>query len=122
MLFFVDANLPRSATALLIGLGHQVEFARDAGLGAATDAEIAAHVQKTRAALLTRDLDFGDIRRYPPKDYYGIVVLRLPDDMIAEDIVQVLERFLREPVFVERLRGRLAIVEPHRVRFRPPLN
>jgi predicted nuclease of predicted toxin-antitoxin system len=122
MLFFVDANLPRSVTALLIGLGHQVEFARDAGLGAATDTEIAAHVQKTSAALLTRDLDFGDVRRYPPEDYNGIVVLRLPDDMSAGDIVQVLERFLHEPMFVERLRRRLAIVEPNRVRFRPRLN
>jgi predicted nuclease of predicted toxin-antitoxin system len=75
MLFFVDANLPRSVTTLLIGLGHQVEFARDAGLGAATDTEIAAYVQKTSATLLTRDLDFGDIRRYPPEDYNGIVVL-----------------------------------------------
>ena len=122
MLFFVDANLPRSVTALLIGLGHQVEFARDAGFGSATDIEIAAHVRETRAVLLTRDLDFGDVRRYPPDDYGGIVVLRLPDDMIAGDIVHVLERFLREPVFVERLPGRLAIVEPNRVRFRPPLN
>ena len=122
MLFFVDANLPRSVTALLIGLGHQVEFARDAGLGAATDTEIAAHVHKTSAALLTRDLDFSDIRRYPPEGYNGIVVLRLPDDMTAGDIVRVLERFVHEPVFVERLRGRLAIVEPNRVRFRPPLN
>jgi predicted nuclease of predicted toxin-antitoxin system len=82
MRFFVDANLPRSVTALLIRLGHQVEFARDASLGAATDMEIAVHVQKTSAALLTRDLDFGDVRRYPPEDYNGIVVLRLPDDTI----------------------------------------
>jgi predicted nuclease of predicted toxin-antitoxin system len=122
MLFFVGANLPRSVTVLLIELGHEVEFARDAGFGSAADVEIAAHVRKTRAALLTRDLDFGDVRQYPPEDYGGIVVLRLPDDMVAADIADVLARFLSEPLFVESLPGRLAVVEPQRVRFRPPLS
>jgi hypothetical protein len=41
--------------------------------------------------------------------------------MIAEDIVRVTERFLREPTFVVSLVGRLAIVEQDRVRFRPAL-
>ena len=40
----------------------------------------------------------------------------------GSEIVHVLERFLGEPLFLERLRGRLAIVEPNRVRFRPPLD
>jgi predicted nuclease of predicted toxin-antitoxin system len=122
MLFFVDANLPRSVTGLLIELGHAVEFARDAGFGSAADVQIAAHIRRTTAALLTRDLDFGDVRRYPPEDYDGIVVLRLPDDMVARDICDVIARFLSEPLFVESLPGRLAVVEPQRVRFRPPLS
>jgi predicted nuclease of predicted toxin-antitoxin system len=121
MRFLIDANLPRSTVALVSSLGHAVEFARDVGLGAAPDADIAARARLTEAALLTRDLDFADIRRYPPKDDAGIVVLRMPDDATAKEIVSIVERFLRQPEFLGALRGRLAIVEPDRVRFRPAL-
>jgi len=121
MRFLLDANLPRAAIAVLVDSGHEAEFARDIGLAAAPDDRIAAHARQTRSALLTRDLDFADIRRYPPDQYHGIVVLRLPDDAVAQDITLVLERFLREAAFLKSLSQRLAIVEPERVRFRPPL-
>jgi hypothetical protein len=32
------------------------------------DSDIAARAQATGAVLLTRDLDFADIRQYPPED------------------------------------------------------
>lgn len=121
MKFLIDANLPRSITAMISGLGHEVEFARDIGLAAAPDSAIAARAEATRAALLTRDLDFADVRSYPPAQYAGIVVLRLPDDAVAQDIVRVVERFLSEAAFTSQLAGRPAIVEPDRVRFRPAL-
>jgi predicted nuclease of predicted toxin-antitoxin system len=121
MRFLIDANLPRSTVEVLQRFGHEVEFARDIGLAAAADEQIAAHALKSKAVILTRDLDFADIRRYPPDRYYGIVVLRLPDSAIAQEIVGVIERFLLEPAFLEPLVGRLAIVEAERVRFRPPL-
>jgi predicted nuclease of predicted toxin-antitoxin system len=117
----VDANLPRSVVALLQSLGHDVEFARDIGLGAAPDRDIAARAKLTGAVLLTRDLDFADTRQYQPEDYPGLVVLRLPDDATAQSIAGVVERFVREPSFVSGLSGRLAVVEAYRVRFRPPL-
>jgi predicted nuclease of predicted toxin-antitoxin system len=57
MRFLIDANMPRSIIALVTNLGHEVEFARDIGLAAAPDQEIAARAQASGAALLTRDLD-----------------------------------------------------------------
>jgi len=35
MRFFLDANLPRAAIAVLVDSGHEAEFARDIGLAAA---------------------------------------------------------------------------------------
>ena len=122
MLFLVDANLPRSLVALLRSLGHQVEFARDIGLAAAPDRDIAVRARLTGAVLMTRDLDFANIQQYPPENYPGVVVLRLPEDATARAIAAVVERFVREPKFLAALSGRLAIVEADRVRFRPPLN
>lgn len=121
MRFLIDANLPRSVVAVLRSLGHDVEFARDIGLAAAPDQDIAARAKLTAAVLLTRDLDFANIRQYPPEDYPGLVVLRLSDDATARIIAGVVERFVREPEFLVALSGRLAIVEADRVRFRPPL-
>jgi predicted nuclease of predicted toxin-antitoxin system len=121
MRFLIDANLPRAAIVVCQKFGHQVEFARDIGLAAASDAQIAERARESGAALLTRDLDFADVRRYPPDQYPGIVVLRLPDTTVAREIARILERFLMEPGFLEPLAGRLAIVEVDRVRFRPPL-
>src|SRR5579862_256575 len=121
MRFLLDANIPRSAVEAVTKSGHQVEFARDVGLGTSPDIQIAAHIHQTGAALITRDLDFSDVRQYPPEEYAGIVVLRLPDHFTAPEIAAVLLRFLAESRFVEKLPGRLAIVDENRVRFRPPL-
>jgi predicted nuclease of predicted toxin-antitoxin system len=66
MRFLLDANIPRSAIAAVSRLGHQVEFARDIGLSAAPDTQVSQHARKTGAALVTRDLDFSDVRNYPP--------------------------------------------------------
>lgn len=121
MRFLVDANLPRSLVDLISRLNHQVEFVRDVGMSDAPDSAVAERAQKTGAILLTRDLDFADIRNYPPERYPGIVVLRLPDDVVAAEIVSVAERFLREASFASQISARLAIVERDRVRFRPPL-
>ena len=76
MRFLIDANLPRAAIDVCQKFGHQVEFARDIGMAAAPDEQIAARACESGAALLTRDLDFSDVRRYPPDQYQGIVVLR----------------------------------------------
>ena len=103
MRFLIDANLPRTVIAVVRSLGHHAEFARDIGLGSAADDQIAKHALHYRAALLTRDLDFADIRRYPPDQYSGIVVLRLPDTAVAEEIAAVLKRFLSEPGLSLRL-------------------
>src|SRR5271166_634542 len=46
MRFLIDANLPRAAIAALERAGHQAEFARDVGLGAAPDEQIAARARE----------------------------------------------------------------------------
>ena len=121
MRFLVDANVPRSTLALLKNYGHDAEHVRDIGLGASPDAQIASQAKKSGAALITRDFDFADVRDYPPADYHGLIVMRLPDDAVAQRIVNLLERFLKKSELVSQLPGHLVILEGDRVRFRPPL-
>ena len=121
MRFLVDANLPRSTLGVLARARHQAEHARDLGLGGAPDSRIAAQARRTDATLITRDLDFADIHHYPPEDYQGILVLRMPDDAVAQAILALLERFLQQTELIARMPGHLVILETDRVRFRPAL-
>lgn len=119
MRFLVDASLPRSAAAVLLELGHEAVDVRDVGLRAATDDVIADHARRNQQAIITRDFDFADIRNYPPIDYAGIVVLDFPNHVTAAQVVKVLATFAGAREWLELLSGRLVIVEPSRVRFRP---
>ena len=119
MRFLVDANLPISTAARINACGHEDVDVRSVNMGAADDSVIAHHARQNGFCLLTRDKDFGDIRNYPPADYAGIVILDLPDETVASDVLKILELFLSRKEWLDRLQGRLAIVQPGRVRFRP---
>jgi len=114
--------MPRAALGAAAARGHQAEHVRDINLGDATDDEIAEHAHVTGAVLVTRDLDFADIRRVLPADCQGVLVLRVPDNSTAHQIAEVLDRFLGSDALVAQLPGRLAILELSRVRFRPGLS
>ena len=120
MKFLLDANMPRSALTALRAFGHSADHVRDVGLGDATDDRIALAAVEAAATLVSRDLDFADVRRFPPGDSQGILVLRLPDDTLADEIAAVMTRFL-STTMVARLPGHLVILERDRVRFRPAL-
>jgi hypothetical protein len=68
--------------------------------------------------LVTRDFDFSDIRNHPPQGTTRHRVLQLPDERGAGAVVRASSRFFPSGELVERLPGRLAIVEGWRVRFR----
>jgi predicted nuclease of predicted toxin-antitoxin system len=121
MRFLLDANMPRSAEAIFRQFEHEVESAWEVELHAASDREIAERARQRQAVIVTRDLDFSDIRSYPPELYAGIVVLRLPNGSTAIEIVRILERFLGDSELLAALPKRLAIVEHDRVRFYPAL-
>ena len=119
MRFLIDADLPRSAKPLLERLGHEAIDVRDVGLRSAKDPVIARYAQEHQACLLTGDFGFADIRNYPPQNYHGIVVLKLPRDATASFILGLIEEMLRQNEVIARLSRTLAIVEAGRIRLRP---
>lgn len=119
MNFIVDASLPRSTAQAVRNQSHGAVDVRDLGMGGATDDAIAAYAEAHQLCLLTRDFDFADIRNYPPDQYAGLVVIELPSDATADVINHLIESFLHLTSVLSQLPGRLAIVEPGRVRLRP---
>jgi hypothetical protein len=118
--FLIDADLPRSVALLLRRHGHDAIDVRDVGLGAARDSEIARRARDERRCLVTGDFGFADVRNYVPESHAGIMVLSLPVGATASFILHLIEDLIHQPEILARLHGRLAIVEPGRLRLRPP--
>lgn len=103
---------------LLKQYGHEGVNVRDIGLRGAKDIEIARYAQSQKLCIVSGDLGFCDIRRYPPREYAGLVVIRIPRGATASFIVRLLESFLKKDKLISELAGKLAIVEMGRVRVR----
>ena len=121
MRFLLDANMPRSSLDIIATHGYQVEHVKDIGMGDATDRDIAAHVRRVAAVLITRDLDFADVRSYPPESSAGYLVLRVPDNWIASEIATLIDHFFAMKDLLVQIPGHLVILDPRQVRFRPAL-
>jgi len=75
--FKVDENLPVEVAEILRTAGHDAATVNDEAVGGASDPDLASLVRRESRALITLDTGFADIRSYPPKEYKGLVVLRL---------------------------------------------
>ena len=114
MRFKLDENLPPDASTLLNNSGHDALTIRDQRLQGRPDTQIAAVCQEERRTLITLDLDFADIRAYPPSQYFGLIVMRLSSQSRMH-VLRVLQGLL--PILKrETIEGRLWIVGDSAVR------
>lgn len=112
--FKLDENIPRDAQALLLAAGHDVHTVVEERLAGRADPDILDVCSAEGRILVTLDLDFADIRAYPPAGHRGIWVLR-PESQAVERTLAVLRGALAM-LATEPAERRLWIVEPRRVR------
>jgi predicted nuclease of predicted toxin-antitoxin system len=120
MRFLLDADMSRSSAAVLRGLGHDVTDVRDVGLGSASDDEIFRYAQTEQRIIITADLDFADVRMYPPGTHAGIIAVRLPDHFKTAAINRVLETAIPQLERTE-ISQTLVIIETDSIRIRRPI-
>ena len=115
--FKVDENLPAEVADLLRDAGHDATTVLDQHLGGGDDDPLADLCRREGRALVTLDLDFADIRRYPPERYAGLIVLR----PTGQDVPTVLRlvRALLPSLPLHPLAGRLWVVSEAGIRLRP---
>ena len=111
--------MPRATADVIRSLGHDAIDVRDQGWGATPDDFPAAQCQHGVRCMMTRDMDFADILAYPPLHYPGIAVFRLSERTNRDLILGLVQSFFAMTDVIQRLPGRLAIVEVDRVRLRP---
>jgi predicted nuclease of predicted toxin-antitoxin system len=114
--FKVDENMPVEVAALLAQAGHDALTVADQQLGGHSDPDVADVCQRESRVIVTLDLDFANIRTYPPADYAGIVVLRLAR-LDKRRVLSAVQRLL-PTLDQEPLAGKLWIVDETTVRIR----
>jgi predicted nuclease of predicted toxin-antitoxin system len=116
MRFKVDENLPVEVAKLLSQVGHDAATVLEQHLSGGADSDVALVCQREGRVLVTLDLDFADIRAYPPAQCPGLIVLRLKQQdkpHVLETLSRVVRVFPDEP-----LERHLWIVEERRIRIR----
>lgn len=88
---------------------------RDLGMRYAKDQEIIDFALKTGRVVITRDLDYGEILRYP--QHPGAIILRLPTGFVAREVNEVLLDFLSSAIN-DVIQNAIIIVELGRYRRR----
>ena len=96
--------------------GHDAETVIDEGMSGASDLEVLAACLAEERVLVTQDVDFADIRAYPPREYPGIIVFRLTNQT-RDTLMEVGDRLIHTLARTS-LEGQLWIVEDARVRIR----
>lgn len=76
MEFKTDEHMPIEAADDLRQAGHDAMTVADQHLAGQPDVRVADVCKAEGRVVVTLDLDFADIRAYPPSDYAGIIVLR----------------------------------------------
>ena len=114
--FKLDENLPRDAQLWLRAAGHDVDTVLNEQLGGATDSAVFQACEAEGRILVTLDLDFADIRQYPPESHSGIWVLRPARQSAA--VITALLKAAAKLLDSEPTVGRLWIIDAERVRIR----
>ena len=116
MQFKIDENLPVEAALVLNQGGHDALTIHDQQMVGEPDTRLAAVCLAEQRAMVTLDLDFSDIRTYPPTEFPGIVVLR-PRTQAKASVLALVARLVRL-LSTERLTGTLWILDESHLRIR----
>ena len=110
----LDENIDARLAAVLRQAGHDATTVREQELYGTIDPDLYNHCISEGRVLITLDLDFANVLRYPPEPTPGLVVLRGPDDLFptVRNLIQTLVNALT----TENPTRHLWIVEPGRIR------
>ncbi|MFY9619042.1 MAG: DUF5615 family PIN-like protein [Pyrinomonadaceae bacterium] len=111
----LDQNLSQYLRDDLTALGHDVDAVFDEGLSGKADPDVLRAATDEDRILFTLDLDFLDLKEYPPTNHRGVVVFR-PPRQGALAVAMFIMAFVRsanlqkhygETTIVERTRARI---------------
>lgn len=101
MRLFADESVWEITREFVRLRGHDLATVEERGLAGAMDEVVLSQALSEKRVLVTRDLDFSNILRYPPDNYFGIIVLRIrphTTDAVHRVLALVLAHFSQESI------------------------
>jgi predicted nuclease of predicted toxin-antitoxin system len=106
----LDENVDVRVVSLLSSVGHDVATVRGQGLSSAPDVDVIEVCRREGRCLVTLDRGFGNRMRFNPRDYAGIVVIRLPSRPTFADWREAIETLI-QGLDVAEVEGKLWILQ-----------
>ncbi|MCL4863678.1 MAG: DUF5615 family PIN-like protein [Caldilineaceae bacterium] len=119
MKFKLDENFGTRTQRLFQEAGFDVHTVVQESLQGASDQVVYETCCNEDRCLVTLDLDFSDIVRFPPDQLAGIIVIRAPHNPslpLLEQMVATVIRYCQD----SPIAGQLLIVEVGRIRIHQP--
>lgn len=110
-----DENISGAVIASLQEWGFNVASV----VPSTSDPEIAARARREERIILTHDSDFASILAYPPKEFPGIIRIKV-DPAFNELVIPALKRIFDHLKTAEDFRGKLIIALANSFRIWPP--
>ncbi|HET6515330.1 MAG TPA: DUF5615 family PIN-like protein, partial [Thermodesulfovibrionales bacterium] len=95
MKFKLDENFGRRTQQIFLAGGHDVLTVRDQELQSCADDRLYEVCCSEQRCLVTLDLDFADVTRFPPEKSGGIIVIRVPKNPSLALLEQLIHQFLK---------------------------
>jgi predicted nuclease of predicted toxin-antitoxin system len=115
-MILADHCVYEATIRLLIANGHDVVRLREIAPINSSDEDVLALAVLNNRILVTNDLDFGDIVRYPPEAHHGVILLRIRPETERE-VHQLLLRMLLE-LDPGKIRRCLIVIDRNKYRLR----
>ncbi|RJP37719.1 MAG: hypothetical protein C4547_05335 [Phycisphaerales bacterium] len=115
MKFKLDENFGPTVQQVFRKRGLDCRTVVDEGLSGSPDPDVLAAAVAEQRVLVTLDRDFSNVLTFPPATTCGIAVVNLPRRATRALLAAVLDSFLAA-CEDRRLRGKLWIVQPGRIR------
>ena len=115
MKFKLDENFGTRTQQLFKQRGYDVHTVLDENLKSAPDTDLYEICCREQRCLVTLDLDFTDVVRFPPKNGSGITVIRQPHNFSIPILEKLIGQFL-DALKTMSIEGNLWIIEPGRIR------
>jgi len=117
--FFADHCISNFIIRTLRDAGYEVFRLKDYIPAESPDSIALSKAQELDSILLSLNGDFADIVVYPPAKYKGIVALLVRNHPeVIPHLMERLTTYLSVHPDINHYRGKLLIVEPHRIRIR----
>jgi predicted nuclease of predicted toxin-antitoxin system len=115
--FFSDHCVSNFIINSLRNSGNEVFILKDHIPVDSPDSLVLRQAQKLDSILISLNGDFSDILTYPPQRYKGIIALQIRNHPeVIPHLMERLVKFLSAHPRMEDYRGKLILVEVHRIR------